>query len=155
GHGRIGQVDGAASLVARQIGARLPVPAINAPGAPPPLVIFDANRNGVLDPGDVRRRASGLGTRSKPFRQPRNLAVPGEDLTSVFEKIDAGDISKELVGADDLDGRDILKFLILGLPPDSASVSQLSRAHDLDPTFILVWLGNNDVLGMATDTNPA
>jgi phospholipase/lecithinase/hemolysin len=153
-HGRVGQVDGAASLVARQAGVRLPIPAMEAPGAPPPLAIVDANRNGVLDPGEVRRR-NGFGLRAKPFRQTHNLAVPGEDVTSVFDEIGADDIAKQLVGADTLNGRDVLKFLILGLPPTSSSVSQLSRAHDLSPTFILVWIGNNDVLGMATDTNPA
>jgi len=44
--------------------------------------------------------------------------------------------------------------LILGLPLRSEPVSQVSRARDLDPSFLLVWIGNNDVLDMATSTNP-
>src|SRR5262249_49796852 len=52
-------------------------------------------------------------------------------------------------------GRDVLKFLILGVPPSSDSVSQVTRARDdLRPSFLMVWLGNNDVLDMATETSP-
>src|SRR5204862_2721014 len=51
-------------------------------------------------------------------------------------------------------GRDVLKFLILGLPLRPEPVSQVSRARDLRPSFLLVWIGNNDVLDMATDTSP-
>src|SRR5439155_5147031 len=54
-----------------------------------------------------------------------------------------------------VEGRDILKFLILGLPLRSDGVSQVRRARELHPSFVLVWLGNNDLLGMATRTDPA
>jgi len=79
--------------------------------------------------------------------------VPGEDTQSVFEKIAAQDIAGELATGD-VKGRDVLKFLILGLPLQSEPVSQVSRARELRPTFLLVWIGNNDVLDMATNTNP-
>jgi lysophospholipase L1-like esterase len=151
--GRTGQNNAAPSLIARQAGERLTIPSMSAPGVPPPLVIVDADGDGVLDPGDVKRRATGFGFRSKPFRSVRNLAVPGEDLTSVFHEIAVDDIANQIVGGD-VSGRDALKFLIVGLPPDMKDASQISRAKDLGPSFLLVWLGNNDVLGMATDTNP-
>jgi hypothetical protein len=154
-HGRTGQTDAAPSLIARQAGVKLPLPSMSSPGVPPPYNIVDANGNGILDPGDIKRRATGFGFRSKAFRSTRNLAVPGEDLVSVFHEIATDDIAKQIVGADNLNGRDVLKFLILGLPPDQSSVSQISRAKDLSPSFLLVWLGNNDALGMATDTNPS
>ena len=155
GHGRMGQVNGAASLVARQAGVSLPLPLMSSPGVPPPLVIDDANRNGLLDPGEVRRKVDDIGMRSKPFRETRNLAIPGEDVSSVFDEIGPDDVARQLAGGDDVNGRDLLKFLILGLPPTTDSVSQVTRVRDLDPTFLLVWIGSNDVLGMATDTNPA
>jgi lysophospholipase L1-like esterase len=113
----------------------------------------DQNRNGVLDPGEVRRTRGGLGFRDDPSRGVRNLAVPGEDSTSVFQEIDAEDIAGQLTN-DDVSGRDVLKFLILGLPLRSDPVSQIRRARDLQPSFIMVWIGNNDVLDMATSTNP-
>jgi len=33
-------------------------------------------------------------------------------------------------------------------------VSQLSRARELHPSFLVVWIGNNDLLDMATRTDP-
>ena len=153
GVGRPGQVDGAPAFIARRAHVRLPLPFMDAPGVPPPLVIVDANRNGVLDRGEVRRTSDGLGFRADPDRTARNLAVPGEDTGSVFETIAAQDIAGELVTGD-VKGRDVLKFLILGLPLRAEPVSQVSRARELHPSFLLVWIGNNDVLDMATDTNP-
>lgn len=151
--GRTGQNNAAPTLIAKQAGVRLTIPSMSSPGVPPPLVIVDADGDGMLDPGDVKRRATGFGFRSKPFRSVRNLAVPGEDLTSVFHEIAGDDIARQMFQGD-VSGRDALKFLIVGLPPDENDASQISRAKDLDPSFLLVWLGNNDVLGMATDTNP-
>jgi len=153
GVGRPGQVDSAPAFVARRAHVRLPLPFMDAPGVPPPLVIVDANRNGRLDRGEVRRTSGGLGFRADPDKTARNLAVPGEDTGSVFEKIAAEDIAGELVTGD-VKGRDVLKFLILGLPLRPEPVSQVSRARELHPSFLLVWIGNNDALDMATDTNP-
>src|SRR5262249_59003253 len=45
--------------------------------------------------------------------------------------------------------------LVLGVPRRSDSVSQVTRARELRPSFLMVWLGNNDILDMATSTNPA
>jgi len=153
GVGRPGQVDSAPAFVARRAHVRLPLPFISEPGVPPPLVIVDGNGNGRLDRGEVRRTSDGLGFRADPDKTVRNLAVPGEDTQSVFEKIAAQDIAGELATGD-VKGRDVLKFLILGLPLQSEPVSQVSRARELRPTFLLVWIGNNDVLDMATNTNP-
>ena len=153
GVGRPGQVDSIPAFVARRAHVRLPLPSISQPGVPPPLRIVDANGNGRLDRGEVRRTQGGLGFRSDPDKVVRNLAVPGEDTQSLFEKIAPQDIAGELITGD-VKGRDVLKFLILGLPLRSGSVSQLSRARELHPSFLVVWIGNNDVLDMATNTNP-
>src|SRR5439155_736981 len=91
---------------------RLPLPFLSAPGVPPPLGIVDANGNGRLDRGEVRRTHDGLGFRAHPAKTARNLAVPGEDTRSVFQKIAAEDIAGELFTGD-VNGRDVLKFLIL------------------------------------------
>jgi len=102
----------------------------------------------------VRRTATTIGFRKNTGRTSRNLAVPGEDMTSVFDTVDAEDVGKQLLTGG-IDGRDILKFLILDLPLHANPVSQLTRVRSIRPTFIMVWLGNNDVLPMATRTNPA
>jgi hypothetical protein len=143
----------APKLLARRAGVRLSQPFMSNDGVPPPLRIEDRNGNGRLDAAEVRRGTTDVGFRRGPGRRVRTLAVPGEDMTSVFERIDAEDVLSDLASGD-ADGRDILKFLILGLPLRDDSVSQLTRARDLRPSFLTVWLGNNEVLSMATRTRP-
>src|SRR5207247_9171783 len=128
GVGRPGQVDSAPAFVARRAQVRLPLPFLSAPGVPPPLGIVDANGNGRLDRGVVRRTQDGLGFRAHPGKTARNLAVPGEDTRSVFQEIAAEDTAGELVTGD-VNGRDVLKLLILGLPLRPEPVSQVSRAR--------------------------
>jgi lysophospholipase L1-like esterase len=149
-----GQVDSVPSIIAVRARVRLPQPFMDSPGVPPPYTINDRNKNGVLDAGEVRRISNGIGFRKDPRQGVRNLAVPGEDTASVFETIDAGDIASRLVRHADVNGQEVLKFLILGLPPHSGAVSQVTLTRDLDPSFILLWIGNNDVLPLATHTNP-
>jgi len=139
----------APALIARRASVKLSQPLMSGAGVPPPLRIDDRDGDGALDAEEVRRGSVNVGFRKYPGARVRNLAVPGEDITSVFERVDIED------AAASGDGRDILKFLILGLPLRDDSVSQLTQAEELDPSFMLVWLGNNDVLTMATKTNPA
>jgi lysophospholipase L1-like esterase len=115
----------------------------------------DADGDGQLDPGEVRRQDESIGSRARPVRVARNLAVPGEDSESVFDEIAPAVIARRLFAGESVHGRDILKFLVLGIPRRADAVSQVTRAVALNPRFIMVWLGNNDVLDMATSTNPA
>lgn len=151
--GRMGQRDSAPALIARQAHVSLPQPLMSLPGLPPPLVIVDRNHDGALEPGEVKRRQNGLGFRAQPGRTARNLAVPGERVSSVMDTVDPADVVGAAIKGD-VKGRDVLKLLILDLPIQTGSVSQVSRARDLSPSFLLVWLGANDVLGMAERTNP-
>jgi GDSL-like Lipase/Acylhydrolase len=153
--GHAGQVDSAPAFLARRAGVSFPQPLMSNPGVPSQLMIVDANGNGQLDPGDVRRTTDAIGSRARPIRRARNLAVPGEDSNSVFETISSSTIARQLFNGNDVDGHDVLKFLILGVPPRSDSVSQITLARDdLRPSFLMIWLGNNDVLDMATETSP-
>ena len=151
--GRPGQVDSAPAAIARRARVRLPQPLMDPPGVPAQLQIVDDNHNGSLDRGEVRVTTTSIGFRSDPDVQVRNLAVPGEDTASVFEEISPEDVAAQIISGN-VEGRDVLKFLILGLPIENGSVSQVSRARALNPSFIVIWLGNNDLLGMATRTNP-
>ena len=153
GVGRPGQVDSAPVFIARRARVRLPLPLMSRPGVPPQVSIHDDDHNGRLDPGEVRPNSSGLGFRDDPDVSPRNLAVPGEDSASVLEKISPRDVAAQ-VASGNLNGRDALKFLVLGLPLRDEPVSQVSRARELQPSFLLVWIGNNDLLDMATRTDP-
>ena len=138
----------APAQLARRAGVKLSQPLMSGGGVPPPLRIADRDDDGALDRAEVRRGTASVGFRSAPGRRVRNLAVPGEDIASVFERVDLEDAFSSG------DGRDVLKFLILGLQLRDDSVSQLTQAEELSPSFLLVWLGNNDVLTMATRTNP-
>ena len=151
--GAAGQVQSAPAVIARRARVRLPQPLMDRPGVPPPYRINDEDGDRVLDPGEIARPADGIGFRDDPDVKVRNLAVPGEDIESVFEGVRPQDIAEQLVGGSP-NGRDILKFLILGLPLRDEAVTQVSRALALRPSFLIVWLGNNDVLGMATSTDP-
>ena len=152
--GRMGQRDSAPALIARQGGAKLTLPNMRPPGFPPPLVIADKNHNGVLDPGEVRRRDKGIGFRSKLNDDAQNLAVPGERVSTVLDKIRVTDVVGDAVDGD-VKGRDVMKAIIVGLPLDDDPQSQITRAQDEQPTLLLVWLGNNDILGSVTRANPS
>lgn len=150
--GPTGQRHGASALIARQAGVSLPQPYMSGPGLPPPQRIVDADGDRALDANEVRWRV-GIGFRSRPGREARNLAVPGEDIRSVAEDLDAAQVAEQVFTGNP-DGRDIMKLLILGLPFDGEPVSQLRAARERQPSFLVVWIGSNDVLGMATRTNP-
>jgi hypothetical protein len=152
--GRAGQRDSAPALVARRARVKLTQPLMERPGVPPQYRIDDRDGDGELDPGEIVRPLNGLGFRDDPEVVVRNLAVPGESMLSIFDGIRPEDMAEELVSTDS-DGRRILKFLVLGLPVRDESVTQVSRALELRPSFLMVWIGNNDVLDMAVRTDPA
>ncbi len=74
-------------------------------------------------------------------------------IRSVFQTTAPGTITEQLLSGS-ADGRELMKFAIVGLPVRSEGVSQLTRIQEIRPTFLLVWIGNNDVLPMATRTDP-
>ena len=128
--GHAGQVDSAPAFVARRAGVSLPQPLMSSPGVPSQLVISDANGNGQLDPGDVRRITDSIGSRARPIRRVRNLAVPGEDTQSVFDGISSRTIARQLFDGN-VNGRDVIKFLILGLPPLGPGLADYAARDDI------------------------
>lgn len=131
------QIEAYPALIARQVGTFhfLPLllgPTIELvePGLPPVTQITPAE---------------GVG-RVFPLIVPQNLAVGGHDVA------DALLTRPELPLDSAID-------LILGLPllllNPPIQVSQIELAVGLQPTFTLMWLGSNDVLGAATQADPA
>lgn len=127
GLARGAQEDSVPALVARQAtGATLEQPLVSEPGIPPVLQLQSLSPL-VIAP------LPGLG---QPLNLdlPRpydNLSVPGFDLGEALR--------------DRARPGDDLASLILRTP-----ATMLEQALALEPTFALVWLGNNDVLGAAT-----
>jgi len=127
------QVHGYASLVAQQAGADLPLPEITYPGIPNVLTLVNPG------PPPIIVEAAGASTgRVDPLVQPFDLAVPGARVADA------------LATRPDLGFQD-LTDLVLGLPGlfGGVSRSQVEWAEALQPTTILVWIGNVDALGAA------
>ncbi len=121
-----------AAVFARQAGAPYFYPSLNMPGCPAPFTVntTQARLGGATAGGCALRAPNQL-----PFLS--NVAVPGAHA------IDG------LTNTDPASGPNILTSLVLG------GRSQVTAMQAAQPTFVTVWLGNNDVLGALTSsTNP-
>lgn len=136
---RTQQVNGYASLIARQAGANLTLPLIAEPGVPNVLQLLSPGPPPAIAP--VEGTSAG---RTNPMEQPFNLAVPGARVTDVLNARPTMPV-------------DSLTDLVLGFPDFFAgrSRTQIEIAESLQPTTVFVWIGNNDALGAALATNPA
>jgi len=131
------QVHGYASLVADQARMPLALPLIGEPGIPNVLQLTSINPLVIMP-------APGISPgRTDPFAQAANLAVPGQNVRDALSLRPDFPI-------------DTLTDLVLGLPGllTGTSRSQVEWAESLEPTTIIVWIGNNDALGaaLAADT---
>jgi len=85
-----------------------------------------------------------VGGLTQPYN---NLGVPGAALVDVLNAIDA---ASSATGSNSF-------FDIVLRNPNFGNTTQYQQAKMLQPTFMTVWIGNNDVLGYATSggTSPA
>ena len=132
------QAQSYAVLLAQQMQTPFFVPYMNRPGCPPPLVnVFTgAVVGGVAAPPCALRK-----TQPVPPPYINNVAVPGaavEDFVSNF--------------APGSNANGLTSFFLGGL-------TQEQMVLKVNPTFVTIFLGNNDVLAAATDPvnagNPA
>ncbi|MEX0690392.1 MAG: hypothetical protein WD043_00970 [Gemmatimonadales bacterium] len=121
-----------AVLLAEQMGTTFYVPWMRVPGCPPPITnIFTLTRVHGLTGGDCALRTDNV----PPWLNL--VAVPGASVIDVLTNYDATS-----------DPNTLTTFLLGGL-------SQLGAARRAQPTFISVWIGNNDVLGaLINSVNP-
>ena len=127
------QTNGIAALIARQARTDLALPLIAEPGIPNVLTLVSAGPPPVIVP------APGTSTgRIDPLTQTMDLAVPGHRVIDALEKRPDFPI-------------DSMTDLVLGLPGllGGVSRSQVEWAEALQPTTIIVWIGNNDALNAA------
>jgi lysophospholipase L1-like esterase len=128
------QLQSYAVIFAHQAGAPFFVPLLNKPGCPAPFIVNSTSPPQRLDgTGDfdcaLREGA--------PLPYVSNVAVPG--VTSFG------------IGSNDnpAGGTNQLTQFILG------GRTQVKAMMDAQPTFVSVWIGNNDILGSLTNgTNP-
>ena len=121
------QQESYAYLVATQsMDTRFAYPALAAPGCPPPVANFQTQSRGSAGTVVFTGSTCGLRAQSGVTALLNNVAVPGAYSIDPFSRTTATS--------------NTLTTLILG------GVSQVTKALALDPTFVSLWIGNNDVL---------
>jgi phospholipase/lecithinase/hemolysin len=135
------QVHGYANLIAQQARVPLVLPLIASPGVPPVLQLLSVNPL-VIAPSTTPIPAM---PRVNYTQQATDLAVPGANLADVLNKVPFGGNTQDYVMTD----------LVLGFPGSLASppvlMTQAQWAQALKPTTVILWIGNNDALGAATN----
>ncbi len=137
------QVRSYPALLAQQAGVSsgFELPLVSAPGIP------NLNELVALAPSPVIRPIPGPAgspinaTLERPYN---NLGVPGANLYDLL--FTTGDIGNLLLGNQD----NVMHDLILRNGVNTA----LEQAIGLQPTFLTMWIGNNDILGAALAGTP-
>ncbi len=130
------------AIIAKQAGS--PVfeqPLVSAPGIPPLLMLQHLVPSPVLVPSAAVPGQPINATYPAPYN---NLGVPGATLYDML--FTTGNIQNLLAGHFD----NVMHDLILRDGQHTA----LEQAIALNPTFVSVWIGNNDVLSAATAATP-
>src|SRR5438445_7149614 len=118
-------------LLARAMGTAFSYPSLNNPGCPPPItVIFTSpptRLGGASDTSCALRRVP-------PPPYLNNVAFPGADVLEVLNS-NYGQPQPPASALDDY------KLFLRG------GRTEPQRASEVLPTFVTLWVGNNDVLG--------
>jgi lysophospholipase L1-like esterase len=116
------------ALIARQAGSQgFQQPLISEPGIPPELTLLQLVPAPVLAP---KAASNGTPKNLALARSYNNLAVPGATTIDALTRATDGGGFHDII----LRGRG----------------TQVAQAASLSPTFVTLWIGNNDVLGAAT-----
>ncbi len=127
------QVQSYANLLAGRMQTPFFMPLMNRPGCPPPYdTVFTATGvphrlGGGTDSTCFLRKAQAV-----PPPYINDVAVPGAEVMDGITNLDPASHPNKLT-----------TFFLGGL-------SQTQMMRRVNPTFVTVWLGNNDVLGAAT-----
>jgi lysophospholipase L1-like esterase len=128
-----------AVLLAQAMHSPFFVPSLTKPGCPPPYTnVFTGAR--VTPLGYPPSTGTSCYLRRIPANPPpyiSNTAVPGAEVIDIFNNLDTASNANSLT-----------QFFLGGL----TQAQMLERAH---PTFVSIWIGNNDVLGAATSSTNA
>src|SRR5256714_11158281 len=124
-------------LLARAMGTAFYYPTLNNPGCPPPITVIFASPptrlGGASDTSCALRRVP-------PPPYLNNVAFPGADVLVLLNS-NYGQPQPPAAATD------AYKLFLLG------GRTELQRAREVLPTFVSVWIGDNDVLGGILDTS--
>jgi hypothetical protein len=133
------QLQSYAVLLARAMRSPFYVPLLNRPGCPPPFTnVFTGAR--VTPTGYPPSTAASCYLRKIPVPPSpfvSNTAVPGAEVLDLYNNLDTASNANPLT-----------QFFLGGL-------TQVQMAKRVQPTFVSIWIGNNDVLGAATSATNA
>jgi hypothetical protein len=125
-----------AVLLARAMGTTFVRPSLVRPGCPPPFINNTTEQRETL-PGFPASTGSTCFLRAAN-ETPNNVAVPGAQATDILTNFGVPATSANALTLMFLGGR-----------------TQAEVMQSLDPTFVTLWIGNNDVLGALTNSaNP-
>ena len=132
------QPHGYASLVAQQAGTGLILPLVAYPGAPNVLSLVSLGPPPII--GTVNGSLPAV-PRENPLQQPTDLAVPGVTIAQVLHQRPNSAAVSPI---------DQLGNIVLGFPSPfivaGPARTQVEQAVALQPTAVIAWAGNNDVL---------
>lgn len=132
------QLQSYANLLARQMHTLFFMPLLSRPGCPPPIdTLFRASGTPHRVGGGTAATCALRRTQPVPPPYISDVAVPGAEVMDGTSNLDSASNANALT------------TLILG------GLTQSQMMARVNPTFISVWLGNNDVLGAATDATNA
>ena len=129
------QIQSYARRLAIQMHSPFAQPLMARPGCPPPYTnVFTQARVGGAASNDSTCALRLIQQPTPPYIN--DVAVPGAGVISPTNNLDSG-------------ASNILTSFMLG------GLTQIGMARRVLPTFVTVWIGNNDVLGALTDlTHP-
>lgn len=120
------------ALLADAMGTEFNQPLLASPGCPPPFTnILEGTRVGGGDAGSCGLRAQPIST------ELHNLAVPGAEVGDLLDNL-----------GPDSDANPLTQLILGGR-------TQIEAAADADPTFVSVFAGANDILGVAQSGDPS
>ncbi len=128
------QVYSYGKIIADQVGVSYEQPIVSEPGIPGKLELHDLSPTIIANPG--------LGSpKNLEYAAPyNNLGVPG---AIIFDLTDETDFAAKSEARGN-------PYFSLVLRDQALGKSIIEQALNLQPTFINLWIGNNDVLGYAT-----
>ena len=132
-----------ANIVSEKAGHPLTLPLISFPGIP--IAYHLKGFDHVTGFPILQLNGDTMGSLMYPTVQPTNLAVPGQTSVDCLQKkpvIPPSSLTDLILG--------FPSVYILGHPP----ASQVGLATQLSPTFVIIWIGNNDTLGGYVTGNP-
>jgi lysophospholipase L1-like esterase len=140
------QVHGFANVIAQQIGVPLMLPKVPPPGAPNTLELISPGFPPLIEPNPAPPLTF-LNVRENPGEQATDVAVPLQTVADALNRVPSVVVTN--------DETQLATDIVLGFPCPLLGfpcqpLTQVQEAVALQPTAIIVDIGNNDILGAVT-----